>query len=247
MATEVYLIAYTTVHIPWHLQWEDWPPNPGPVSDAETLTEFAGRMCYRSWANPAQRTNAEYIANILQHEHGSVLEHASATFALLEVSRAFTHELVRHRHLSFSQESQRFVGPRAISYVIPPLFQGDAEAESRILDHARDTGMDYDYLVQRAEALLKDQGVSKTARRKRAREAARAVLPNATPTNLVVTGNHRAWREVLLKRGSPHADAEMRQVILEIYTQLRAIAPAIYADIVREVIDGSDVLVRQTS
>ena len=80
----------------------------------QALAEFAGRACYESWhkPNPATATNAGYLRHILEVGHLSVLEHGSVTLYLRGVSRSLTHELVRHRHLSFSQLSQRYVPER---------------------------------------------------------------------------------------------------------------------------------------
>src|SRR5690606_13467825 len=90
---------------------EEWMDLDFESMDAEDLIEFAGRSCFQSFnkPNPATRANKDYIANIIAQGHHSVLEHASATFYIEGVSRALTHELIRHRHLSFSELSQRFV------------------------------------------------------------------------------------------------------------------------------------------
>src|SRR5690606_20932523 len=97
------------------------------ATESETLIEFAGRSCYQSFhkPNPKTRANADYIANIVAQGHHSVLEHASATFYIEGVSRALTHELIRHRHLSFSELSQRFVNVEDAEVVYPPAVRGD--------------------------------------------------------------------------------------------------------------------------
>src|SRR5581483_8276869 len=86
------------------------------VSNGESLVEIAGRLCYRSFKpglNPnverVRSGNREYLSNILQQKHGSVLEHVTDSFIVTGISRVCTHELVRHRHLSISQESLRYV------------------------------------------------------------------------------------------------------------------------------------------
>ncbi|NKZ86521.1 FAD-dependent thymidylate synthase [Rhodococcus hoagii] len=86
------------------------------------IAEAAGRGCYESWnrPNPRTATNADYLRHILEVGHGSVLEHGSATFYLTGLSRALTHELIRHRHLSYSQKSQRFVNEADGQFVMPP-------------------------------------------------------------------------------------------------------------------------------
>lgn len=175
--------------------------------DADELTEFAGRACYQSWnkPNPATATNRGYLANIIAQEHFSVMEHATFVFYVQGVSRALTHELARHRHLSLSQLSQRFVAEdaRLTKPVVPPAMRGDETMEYH-LQAAHDFAMDtYITMVN----YLTDKGLP----RKKAREAARAVLPNAQETKLVVSGNLRAWREFIAKRSDPSADAEMQE------------------------------------
>src|SRR5690554_342524 len=94
-------------------------------TDADLLAEFAGRSCYQSFhkPNPKTEANQDYLRNILNQGHFSVLEHASATFYVTGVSRALTHELIRHRHLSYSELSQRFVNVEDAEVVIPPALR----------------------------------------------------------------------------------------------------------------------------
>jgi thymidylate synthase (FAD) len=242
---KVLLVASTRADIRAdNAPWSEWACD--ATTDADMLAEFAGRLCYQSWnkPNPATARNTDYIANILLQQHYSVLEHAGFTVAILGVSRSFTHELVRHRHLSFSQLSQRFVDKSQAAFVPPPLFRDDPEATALLEAHHKASLAIYRRLVAIAEAKLAAvPGLDKTARRKRAREAARCVLPNMTETQIVVTGNHRAWREFLEKRATEHADAEMREVALQIYHIARSIAPATYQDFREEHLpDGTTVL-----
>src|SRR5262249_12043524 len=94
---------------------EFFPPEDVPWStDADggqALAEFAGRACYQSWRkpNPSTATNAGYLRHILEVGHMSVLEHGSVSFYITGISRSLTHELIRHRHFSYSQLSQRSV------------------------------------------------------------------------------------------------------------------------------------------
>lgn len=191
---------------------------------ADTLAEFAGRACYQSFhkPNPATRANKDYIANILKQQHFSVLEHASATFYIQGISRALTHELIRHRHLSYSQLSQRYVPSEEVDFVIPPAVGDSRGLELYLEDYMQGARDAYEHLVQRFE----EKGITG----KKAREAARAVLPNMTETKIVVTGNHRAWRDVIAKRNSPAADAEIREFASELLRHLKQIAPATYQD-----------------
>lgn len=191
-------------------------------SDADLLAELAGRACYQSFDKPNPKTaaNHDYLANILRQGHFSVLEHASATFYVTGISRALTHELIRHRHLSYSELSQRFVNIEDAEVVYPPALQeGDNWELDTAIGAAR---IAYRETVKQ----LEDKGLT----RKQAREAARAVMPNATETRIVVTGNMRAWRDVLHKRYSVHADAEIREFAAEVLRQLREIAPGQFQD-----------------
>ena len=92
------------------------------LSDSDTLSHFAGRSCYQAWNMEREETstNEGYLANILKQNHESVLEHGSATFYIDGVSRNLTHELIRHRHLSFSELSQRFVNMEDAKIVVAP-------------------------------------------------------------------------------------------------------------------------------
>ncbi len=210
--------------------------NPGDVDwttdttfDSQELIEFSGRMCYQSWDNPAGRTNAEYIGNMLDHGHLSVIEHGIASFAIKGVSRSLTHELVRHRHFSYSQLSQRYVSSRDANFVEPQTIADEPEAHqlfTELCEHARKTYRRLSTILQKKYADVPDR----TLRRKLARQAARSVLPNATATQLVMTGNFRAWRHFIRMRASEHADVEIRKVAILILHCLQEAAPAIFGD-----------------
>jgi thymidylate synthase (FAD) len=191
-------------------------------ADADELAHFAGRSCYQAWdmPNPATANDMGYLANILKQQHYSVLEHGSATFYIEGVSRALLTELTRHRHLQFSVESQRYVDYSKTKPVYPPMADAMTRAQ---LDTAYSSALDsYNKAVEH----YRDAGLT----RKEAREAARALLPNAAPVSMVVTGNHRAWREVIQKRISPSADKEIQMLAVELLDRLKAIAPGCYQD-----------------
>ena len=195
-------------------------------TDAETLTVYAGRSCYESWSRPNEKTreDKDYLRRTLfEQGHFSILEHASATFYLTGVSRALLAEITRHRHLSFSVMSQRFVDESDANIVIPPAARGSEKLTWEFENAAAGARHSYQELV---EALL-DSGLA----RKQAREAARAVLPNMVETRIVVTGNLRAWHEVIERRTAPDADAEFQQVAGMIREELQKLAPAIFKEI----------------
>jgi thymidylate synthase (FAD) len=222
------------------------PPDVPWSTDADggsALVEFAGRACYQSWSkpNPRTATNASYINHIIDVGHFSVLEHASVSFYISGISRSCTHELIRHRHFSYSQLSQRYVPADDAEVVLPPGLEGEPELQELFLAAADASRAAYTELLTRLEATLADIP-NATLRRKQARQAARAVLPNATETRLVVTGNYRAWRHFIAMRASEHADVEIRRLAIACLRELIEVAPAVFADFeITTFADGSEV------
>ena len=235
---QVKVIAWTHFEAPDEVAWHT------DAEGGQALAEFAGRACYQSWSkpNPATATNAGYLRHILEVGHLSVLEHGSVTFYLSGVSRSFTHELIRHRHFSYSQLSQRYVPERDAAVVEPEIIAEDPELHKRFLAAAEAGVRAYTELLEGLEAKLADSGTSPTLRRKQARQAARSVLPNATETRIVVTGNYRAWRHFIAMRASEHADVEIREIALACLRELQRVAPNVFADFtINRLADGSEV------
>ena len=233
----VQLIARTEFLAPPDVPWST------DADGGEALVEFAGRACYQSWdkPNPRTATNASYISHIIDVGHLAVLEHASASFYITGVSRSCTHELVRHRHFSYSQLSQRYVPENEASVVMPPGLEDDPELQQIVLAAADASRAAYETLLAELEARLDDQP-NAVLRRKQARQAARAVLPNDTETRIVVTGNYRAWRHFIAMRASEHADTEIRRLAIACLRELSMVAPAVFADFEITVLsDGSEV------
>lgn len=230
----VTLIARPEFIEPSHLavQWKE------PGSDGERLAEFAGRLCYMSQNNPAGRTTAEYLGNILRQGHGSVFEHATYVVLIEGVSRSLTHELVRHRAgFGYSQLSQRYVDESDAAFVMPPAVQGDPELEKAWIDQVSAAQQAYVAAVTR----LMDRYSwveDRVHRRKMAREAGRSLLPNATETKIVVSGNIRAWRTMLELRLGEGAEREIRRMAVKVLETLRGAAPAFFADF--ELYDAAD-------
>jgi thymidylate synthase (FAD) len=201
----------------------------GPSTDGERLAEFAGRLCYMSQKNPAGRDTREYLENIKRQRHGSVLEHASYSLLIEGVSRALSHELVRHRTASYSQLSQRYVDESEANFVVPPAILGDPSLETAWRSEMERAQAAYVALV--AELMTRYAWVTdRVHRRKMAREAARGVLPNSTETKIVVTANARAWRTMLELRAGEGADLEIRRLALLILRTLQAEAPGFFSD-----------------
>lgn len=210
------------------------PPQAG-TSDADYVGVFAGRACYQSFDRPNQKTapDSNYIASIITKNHESVLSHASATFYVEGVSRSLTHELVRHRWLSFSQLSQRYVDESSADMVVPPVLAAGRHSEAlrdvADLEHARAAFVEAVHGAQKAyQEIVEGLGAMPG---KRVREAARSVLPNATETKIVVSGNLRAWRDFLKQRLAVGADYEITQLAIELHRLLKEIAPYSFRDL----------------
>ncbi|WBB57456.1 FAD-dependent thymidylate synthase [Verrucosispora sp. WMMD573] len=234
---QVRLIAWTQFDPPEDVPWST------DADGGQALAEFAGRACYQSWKkpNPATATNAGYLAHILEVGHLSVLEHGSVSFYFTGVSRSFTHELIRHRHLSYSQLSQRYVPERDAAMVEPTVIAEDPELHKRFVEAAEASVRAYNDLLEGLERRFADV-TNPTLRRKQARQAARAVLPNATETRIVVTGNYRAWRHFVGMRATEHADVEIRELAVECLRQLQRVAPNVFADFTISTLpDGTEV------
>jgi thymidylate synthase (FAD) len=204
-------------------------------NDAQNLAEFAGKMCYRSWEpglNPNVRQvrtdQVKYLENILSMAHGSVLEHASFTFVLHNVSRVMTHELVRHRPgTAVSQESLRFVRLDDLPFWFPDWALADAELMKRataVLEQLEEF-----QLWMAGHFGLDDDGV-KMHEKKHKTSFMRRFAPEGVGTGIVWTANIRTLRHTLEARTDPGAEEEIRLVFGKIGELMRIEAPALFGD-----------------
>jgi thymidylate synthase (FAD) len=208
---------------------------------SDELAECAGRNCYQAWnrPNPATQTTEGYLANIISQGHESVLEHSSLTVAVTGVSTALLGQLSRHRHLSFSVLSKRYVDEGDSEYVVHPNLERFMQSEifeppqisifnqsPSVGDTLQDIHDDIRTVYKQLVVFLEGKGLSK----KQAREIARGVLPQATETRMVVSGNFRAWRDVLRKRLHPAADAEIQRFARLVLIELKKVAPSSFQD-----------------
>jgi thymidylate synthase (FAD) len=197
-------------------------------TDAERIVEMATRLCYQSFKKG--RDTEAFFDNIISSGHGSTIEHANFTVFLTGVSRSFTHELVRHRAgTAFSQLSQRYVDASLSAVVMPPRIQALAEEHQRAWVSHMQRCLDVYKLYT---TILDERGTERatTERRKRARETARSVLPEAMEVYMAMTGNARAWRHIFEMRTAMSAETEMRVVALACYKALRDHAPNLFGD-----------------
>ncbi len=207
---------------------------PAAKSDGEYLTEVAGRICYNSYGlglNPnitkIRESSQGYLDNTLAKGDGSIFEHASCSFAFINVSRVLTHELVRHRvGVAISQESGRYVRPRpgeGIRFFVPSGLR--EEDKMKITHIVEDVEKGYDELVagqdwDHMDFALK-KGLTSTLRR---------VLPNGMANSVVWTANHRTIRHVINMRTAEAAEEEIRYVFGKVAEIVRVKYPLIYND-----------------
>src|SRR3954462_12268955 len=233
----VQVIAYTHFDPPADVPWDT------DADGGQALAEFAGRACYQSWdkPNPATATNEGYLRHILEVGHLAVLEHGTVTMYLTGISRSLTHELIRHRHFSYSQLSQRYVPERDAAVVEPSVIAEDPELHERFLAATDAAAAAYAELLAGLEQRFADVP-NATLRHRQARQAARSVLPNATETRIVVTGNYRAWRHFIAMRASEHADVEIRELAVACLRALHQVAEHVFSDFrISRLSDGTEV------
>lgn len=196
------------------LSWE----HESTCSDSELLAEAAGRVCYMSFGELQHRkTNKSYLSNIIKNGHESVLEHANFTLLIDGISRALSHQLVRHRvGFAYSQLSQQYHDESGCEFVEPEWLSDEDDLKKQWQAWAENTRSLYKAMLDAPSKLTSSDLAAREILRG-ARSAARSVLPNATKTTLVVTANARAWRNLLAVRGNIGGDLEMRSYCVEIY------------------------------
>ena len=214
--------------------------NEGSAGDAELLVEFGGRMCYRSW-EPGLNANVtkirtekdEYFGNLLRSLHGSVFEHANYSFAFRNVSRVFTHELVRHRAGSaFSQESLRYVRLTDIGFRVPSALEPIRDEVLTLVEQLEE------FQLSASDALgLDDEGVP-FAIKKEITSALRRLAPIGLSTDILWTANVRTLRHVIEMRTAPGAEEELRLVFDDVAQTMCKEAPNLFQDFEKQD-DGS--------
>jgi thymidylate synthase (FAD) len=181
--------------------------------EPQKLIEEAGRTCYLSFDKIGANSASDFIQRLIKMGHDSPLEHACATFRIENCSRAMTHQLVRHRLMSVSQQSQRYVDEENFHFVIPETLKKEDVTEF-------ENDME---IIRQMYKKWREKGLK--------REDARFVLPNACTSEIVVTANFREWRHIIKLRTSKKAQWEIRIACTEILKVLKNIAPDCFCDI----------------
>jgi len=197
--------------------------------DAEKLIETAGRISHLSYDKQTEDSYKEFIKRIIKLGHFSILEHAYATFKISGISRACSHQLVRHRICSFTQQSQRYVDESNFEYIIPDSVRNNLKAYELFTDFVNKAKSVYIELLK--------LGIKK--------EDARYVLPNATTTQIIMTANFREWRHIIELRGNINSQWEIRRIMIEILKILKSYAPNCFEDF--EIDEERETIIKKES
>ena len=215
MGIKVSLIAHT--------------PNP------EEVVSKAGKLCYSKVGvdeiakKQSDEDIARFVKMLVDMGHESPLEHISFTFAVEGISRACSHQLVRHRLASYSQQSQRYVDLKdTFVYVVPPEIEVDVEAYKLYIEVMDLVFEAYLKLSSRLKDKYISEGMPNRMASKKAIEDARYVLPNACETKLVFTMNARTLLHFLNKRCCDRSQWEIRQMAHKMLSEVRKVCPSLF-------------------
>jgi thymidylate synthase, flavin-dependent len=240
------IITHPTIQIIAHSIFLSHPEYriPTDLDDLDAIPVFAARGCYDSFLPNGRPTGKDTLKNVLTVGHGSVLEHSSISLFIEGISRGCSHEIVRHRHFSFSQRSTRYTSEEDAAIVLEPYY---AEIYERaIVKNSFMSNMEKDLLTEFLDSCsasllayrnqvnelvkLNPNNLTGTPLRKWARGKARQLLPHALETRMTVTGNLRCWRDFIALRAQPDAEEEIRQLAVMVYDELKDVAPIAFSD-----------------
>lgn len=210
--------------------------------DGEKLIASAAKLCYSSTGVTEIEEDLEedkidsFLSLLMDLNHESPIEHVSFTFGIEGVSRTLTHQLVRHRIASFSQQSQRYVKLDQFEYIIPPAIEEDEKAKA-LFTKAMEEDQKYydeitDILYKKYYKQYIDEGFSdkqsKSKAGKEAIEDARYVFPNACETKIVVTMNARSLINFFRLRTCNRAQWEIRQLAIAMLKEVKTVYPILF-------------------
>lgn len=202
--------------------------------EPEKTIAAAAKLCYSSVGideimDKLTEENTEKFLNMLMsYGHASPIEHVSFTFAVEGVSRSLTHQLVRHRLASYSQQSQRYVKLDQFEYIVPPAIENDAVAKEMFIKAMEESQKAYDEIATRLKEKYISEGMKEKVAEKKAIEDARYVFPNACETKIVFTMNARTLINFFHHRCCDRAQWEIRELAQEMVKQAREVAPILF-------------------
>jgi len=249
IAPKVFLVGESRVNVAGvesllsHLGVPEWVTD--APTDIEALTEIYGRACYKSFGttlNPnitrVRSSNESYLSNIIAKGDGSVLEHGVVNFFFCDVSRVFTHELVRHRvGTAMSQESLRYVRLTDLNFYAPLCIQENEEAMSLFVK----TFEELSELQKEMADIFDLDHLDSFQEKKEITSAMRRLAPIGLSTNIGWTTNMRTLRHVIEMRTDPSAEEELRLVFSQVADIAIKSWPNLFKDYTSEIVDGFPV------
>lgn len=203
-------------------------PNP------EIVIAKAAKLCYSAVGIEEMNETMDsektlkFINMLMSMGHESPFEHVSFTFAIEGVSRSLTHQLVRHRIASYSQQSQRYVKLEQFQYIIPPEIEKDEKAKMKFIEAMKESQKAYNEITEILMERYLKEGLSKSAAEKKAIEDARYVFPNACETKIIVTMNVRSLYNFFRMRCCNRAQWEIRDLAFEMLKIAKKVSPTIF-------------------
>jgi len=197
-------------------------PNP------ESVVAMAAKLCYSNSdveglkRKIAEKDQKKFVEKLVSIGHMSPIEHVSFTFGIEGVSRACTHQLVRHRVASYSQQSQRYVRETEFDYIIPETIKADPKLKKLFEKSMKDAQNAYGKVI----AALGERGITG----ENASQDARFLLPNAAETKIVVTMNARELLHFFKQRCCNRAQWEIRAMADDMLREVKQVAPVIFKD-----------------
>ena len=182
--------------------------------------EIAGRTCYKSESNITSDSAKKFVASVIKNGHESVIEHEKITVRII-CDRGITHEIVRHRLASYSQESTRYCNyskdkfGNELTFIRPPFFEKGSEIYQIWLSAMQESELNYLDMIE--------SGVKP--------EEARTVLPNSLKTEIIVTMNLREWRHFFKVRTADAAHPQMREIARPMLESFKNLIPVVFDDI----------------
>ncbi|MFZ4569717.1 MAG: FAD-dependent thymidylate synthase [Bacteroidales bacterium] len=194
--------------------------------------EFAGRTCYKSEDKITSESAKEFIAMLIRRGHESVLEHEKLSVKFI-CDRGVSHELVRHRIASFSQESTRYCNysKKGITFIIPNWITHEQIDLVQRLNEHNFTRIDETTKAWYAAMVQSEQAYDLLIKQGWKPEQARSVLPNSLKTEIVVTANIREWRTIFKQRTAPAAHPQMRELMVPLLACFKRMIPVVFDDI----------------
>jgi thymidylate synthase (FAD) len=203
-------------------------PNP------EKVVAAAAKLCYSAVGIDEIQSTLEdekalkFLNMLMSYGHESPVEHVTFTFAIEGVSRSLTHQLVRHRLASYSQQSQRYVRLDQFEYIMPPEIEKDEKTKQIFIDAMRSSQNAYIQLTEGLKEKHIKNGMDTTSAEKKAIEDARYVFPNACETKIIATMNARTLMNFFKHRCCNRAQWEIKELADEMLKQVKEIAPVLF-------------------